>query len=95
MRRSSLPVTVSALGLVLALATSARADCPSQISIDHDSARWTLVGSYETREEFDLPVLLGGFVVTVPVVISTEVGVYIGSDGSRFDVECSTSLSLA
>jgi len=94
MRRSRLPAAVSALALVLTIATSARANCPSKVSFDDGGGTWTLVGSYEVQERFTAPLWAGPIVVTLPMTISTQVGVYIGSDGSRIDVECSSSLTL-
>ncbi|HEY8468241.1 MAG TPA: hypothetical protein VIL18_01300 [Longimicrobiales bacterium] len=94
MRRSRLPAAVSALALVLALATSARADCPSEVSLGSGGGTWTLVGSYEVREQFNAPVWVGTSIVTVRMTLSTQVGVYIGSNGDRIDVACSSSLSL-
>jgi hypothetical protein len=95
MRRSGLPAAVPALALVLTLAASANADCPSEISFDYgEGGTLTLIGSYETQQQFAVPLWTGAGIVTVPVTLSTEVGVYLAPDGAQISVECSASLSL-
>ncbi|HEX7091222.1 MAG TPA: hypothetical protein VF192_13860 [Longimicrobiales bacterium] len=93
-RRSGLSAAVPALALVLTLAASARASCPSEIPLDEDGGTMTLIGSYETQEQFSAPLWTGAGVFTVSMTLTRQVGVYMAPDGARIDVECTASLSL-
>lgn len=87
---------VPTLALVLALATGVRADCADELRAGGDDDTGVLIGTEEQSQEHYVPVWAGP---TTPIVLkvklTSQVGIYQMSDGSRLRVLCDEKMELA